>query len=60
MKMCYMCGRESVIEKFTWKNDKCILVERCCNPYCKTYDPYLMRGWNKSAMENIIQKDDEN
>lgn len=42
MEMCYICGRKSVIQEFVWKNDKCILVKRCCNPYCKAYKPYLM------------------
>ena len=27
MKMCYICGRESVIQDFVWKNGKCILVD---------------------------------
>lgn len=43
MKMCYICGKNSVVQEFVWKHGKCILVERCLNPYCKTHNPYLWR-----------------
>ena len=42
MKMCYVCGRKSVIQDFVLKNGKWVLIERCCNPYCKTYNKYAM------------------
>ena len=42
MKMCYICGKYSKIQYFVYKNNKFTLVEKCCNPYCKTYNPYIM------------------
>lgn len=43
MKMCYICNKKSVIQDFVYENGKFVLKERCCNPYCKKYNPYTYR-----------------
>lgn len=45
MKMCYVCGRLSIIQEFVWENGECILKEVCCNPKCRTYNPYVLYRW---------------
>ena len=45
MKECYVCGRKTVVQNFVWKNGKWISEERCCNPCCRTYKPYIMWKW---------------
>lgn len=45
MKMCYICGRHSVIQEFVWEGSKCRLKETCTNPRCRTYNPYILYRW---------------
>lgn len=42
MKMCYICGRRSVIQEFVWEESRCVLKEVCVNPNCRTYNPYIL------------------
>ena len=45
MKTCFVCGKLSVMQEFVWKKNKPVLIERCCNPFCKTYKPYVWWNW---------------
>lgn len=42
MKTCNICNKRTVMQEFIWENGKFVLKERCCNPYCKTYSPYVI------------------
>ncbi len=45
MKMCYVCGKMSKLQEFVWEGGVPVLKERCCNPYCRTYNPYILYKW---------------
>ena len=32
-------------KEFVWENGECILKEVCCNPKCRTYNPYVLYRW---------------
>ena len=38
---CYVCGRKSRKQYFDFVNGKFVLVDRCFNPFCKTYNKFI-------------------
>ena len=50
MKKCYVCKRKSVIQDFVWENGRIVFKKRCCNPYCKIYNPYAL--WDYKIINN--------
>ena len=50
MKTCYVCGKFSKIQELVWENGKPILKERCCNPCCGTYRPYVLWKWQPNRI----------
>ena len=41
MKTCWVCNRRSVTQEFVWENGKWRFEERCINPNCRRYKPYI-------------------
>lgn len=50
MIYCYVCGQKSRKQYFDFVNGKFVLVDKCFNPFCKTYNKFINDGrtiWEK-------------
>ena len=41
---CCACGRK-LIREHVFENGRFVLKSVCCNPCCKTYNPYVLWKW---------------
>lgn len=38
---CYICGKKSRVQYFDVVNGKFVLIDRCLNQYCKSYNKFI-------------------
>lgn len=58
MIYCYVCGQKSRKQYFDFVNGKFVLVDRCFNPFCKTYNKFIneVRTYGRNRI-NITRHD---